>query len=110
MSKIQASTGIAQVKPEEVQRFVDLFCQDVTRVVNGNLDFATNFNAKALSVNFSAANTDVAVAHGLGRVVVGYVQTGASAAMSLYDGSKASTSSTLYLRSSATGTARILVY
>jgi hypothetical protein len=110
MSKIQASPDIAQVKPEEVQRFVDLFCNDVTQTVNGNLDFSTNFNCRVVTATFGAANTDTAVSHTLGRAVAGYFPVSKSVAMDVYSGSKASTTSIIYLKSTAAGSATLVVF
>lgn len=108
--KISASSDIDKLKAEEVQKYVALYLDQVTNLVNGNLSFADNFNAKLLTVTFSAANTDVASIHGLGRVPSGYFLVGSTAAMSIYDGASANTSSLLYLRSNATGTARLVVF
>lgn len=110
MSLIQASSSIAQVKPEEVARFVDIFFQDILRVVNGDIDFFNNVNCKIMSITFLAADTDSSVAHGLGRIPTGYIQVSSNAAMSLYDGSVPRDATTLYLRSNAVGTAGILVF
>src|SRR5882757_2772220 len=105
MSSIVVSPNIAQVKPEEVRRFVDLFCTDVARVVNGGLDFKTNFNAQTISVTFSAANSSQAFGHGLGRIPIGYIQVGSTAAMNVFDGTSKNTTGTINLQSSAAGTA-----
>jgi len=113
MSKIQASTNIETENnkdPKSVPKFVDLFFQDVVRVVNGGLDFATNFNAKTVTVPFTVANENTTVIHGLGRVPAGYLVVGLSTNMIIYDGSVAGTTSAIVLKSSAIGNARILVY
>lgn len=110
MSKVQASTDIDRVKDDEVKRFVNIALDDIVRVINGNLDFDNNFSAKTLSVTFSSANTEVAIQHGLGRVPSNYIQMQSSAATSLYNGSSANTSSTLYLKASAAATVSILVF
>ncbi len=110
MSKLTAAPDLSQVKPEDVARYADLFAQDVVDTVNGDLDFDSNFNAKEVTATFSAANTDLAIQHNLGRTPVRYIVTSATTAMSVYNGSIASTSSILYLRSSATGVATLLIY
>ncbi len=110
MSSITESTDMTQVKPEELPKFVDLFFQDVVKVVNGDLDFQTNFNCKLISVTFGSANTDVSVGHGLGRVPAGYIVTGASAATSVYNGLTGNTNSNIVLRASAPATVGLLVY
>ncbi len=110
MSSIQASTDMTQVKPEELAKFIDLFCQDVAETINGKLDFTTNFNCKLLSITFGAAATDTGVVHGLGRVPIGYIVTSASAATSVYSGSVSSSSTSLVLRASAAATVGLIVF
>lgn len=108
--KVTASTRIAQVKPEEVQRFTDIALDNIAQVINGNLSFQDNFNAKILTVTFSTANVDVASAHGLGRVPSYYICIGSTTATTLYDGSSANTASLIYLRATVATTARVLVF
>lgn len=110
MSKVTASYEFQACKPEDMPRFLTLFGEQVSRTLNNGLDFETNFNSKTVSITFSAANTDVIVAHGLGRLPVGYIVVGLSASLTVYDGVGANTTSNLVLRANATGTARLLVY
>lgn len=108
--KLTASESLQQVKPEELGRYADIFCQDVVQVVNGGLTFGDNFNAKTLSVTFPSANGTVAVIHGLGRVPAGYMVQSLTANMVIFNGTSGNTAQTLYLQASAAGTASILVY
>ncbi len=110
MSRIDASNDISQVKPEDVAQFVDVFLQQVSDAINGNLDFMTNFNCKLISVTFGAPDTNVATNHGLGRVPAGYIITGASVATSVYDGSVGNTASVINLRANVPATVGLLVY
>jgi len=110
MSSVTASSDIDRVKPEDLPRWTSICLEAIISTINGKLDFQTNFNAKTVAVTFSAPSVDTAFIHGLGRVPQGYIVVGSTAAMSVYDGSGAGTESLLYLRSSAAGTARILVY
>ncbi|MES1988817.1 MAG: hypothetical protein V4440_12475 [Pseudomonadota bacterium] len=110
MSKIQASANMSQVTPDQLQRFLDIFCSNVVDTVNGKLDFATNFNAKFLNVTFTTALTNTTAIHGLGRVPSGYIIVGLSAQMIVSDGTSQSTASAIVLQSSIAGTARLLVY
>lgn len=110
MSKVTQSMDIAQVKPEETQRFTDLALKDIAQQINGKLDFATNFNGKLLSVTFAAANTQVSVAHGLGRVPQGYIITMDDSGVKVFNGTTSNTATTLYLRASGPGTVGLLVY
>lgn len=109
--RFSASTGIDRLeKPEDAPRFTSLALAQVQQILNNGILFSDNFDAKQLSITFSTANTDTAAIHGLGRVPSGYILVGANAAMNVYDGASTSTSQVLYLKSSATGTARLLVY
>ncbi len=110
MSKVQASTSVSNVKPDEVARFTDLCLADIVNIVNGNLDFGSNINCKLLSVTFSAANVNTAVTHNLGRAPAGYIVTKSSASANVFDGTVASNSNTLYLQASAQATVGLLVY
>ena len=108
--RLTASTDIDRVKPEDLPKYVTLFLEQVSQAVNNNLTISENFSGKVLSVVFGSANTDVVVTHDLGRVPSGYIQTGQTAAMIVYDGSGQNSSSVIYLKSSAAGTARIWVF
>lgn len=110
MSKVTASTDIDNVKTEEIARYVDIALQDIVDKINGNLDFQTNFNGILVTVAFATANANTPVTHNLGRQAVGYAQQASTAAMSLYNGTSPSTSSTIYLKSSGVGTVTILIY
>lgn len=109
--KFSASTDIDRLEgEEEVKRWVAIALDQVGQILNNGLLFSDNFNAKILTVTFPVANVEVASLHGLGRVPSGYIQVGQTAATIVYDGSSANTASLLYLRASAAGTVRILVY
>lgn len=110
MSKVQASPDVATVDDKDIKKYVTLCLSDIVDKVNGKLELGVNVIGKLLSITFLAANTDVSVAHGLGRVPAGYIITGSSASMSVYNGSTANTASSLILRSSAAGTAGVYVF
>lgn len=110
MSKLTASVDFDRVKPEELAKFLAKFGDQLLQLINGNLDFATNFNCKILSVTFSAANANVATPHGLGRVPAGYFVISKSASMIVYDGTSANTLQTLNLRASAAGAVNLIVF
>ncbi len=110
MSRITSSTDMTQCKPEELAKFIDIFCQNVENVVNGRLDFQTNLDCKLISITFSAANVSASVSHGLGRVPVGYIVTSASAATSVYKSTATNTTLVLNLMASAPATVGLLVF
>lgn len=107
--RITANADVDRVKPEDFPRYVSIFLSQVTTMTSNGLNFTENFDGKTLTITFSAANVDVAGIHGLGRAPNGYIVLGTTAAMSIYDGASANTAQLIYFRSSAVGTARILV-
>jgi hypothetical protein len=109
MANITKPTSFSQIPKEKVPEYLDKFAQDVTQKVNGQLDFS-NMNVQIISVNFSTANVSQAFSHTLGRVPKGYIPHGQSFNGNIYNGTNGSTASTIYLRSSAVGTANILLY
>lgn len=111
--KIQAATNfqnVSEAQPKELPRFIDIFAQDVVNVVNGNLEFGTNVKTSLISAAFTSANTDATFNHSLGKVPTGYLVAGLSASMVVYAGSNASTNKTITLKSSAIGTASLLLF
>lgn len=93
-----------------LQKFLSLFCKDVSSILNGNVTFADNFKAQVLSVSFAAANTDKKISHTLGKIPVGYLLIGSTVAASLYTGTVAATSSVITLKSSAVANTTILLF
>lgn len=110
--RLTASTDIDRSKDniEDALKFTTLALEQIGQILNNGLFFSDNFNAKILTITFSAANVDVGSLHGLGRVPTGYQQIGQSAAAIVYDGASANSTSLLYLKSSAVAQVRILVF
>ena len=110
MSKITASPNIAQVDDSQVKRFTDQFCQNVVQVVNGKLDFASNFNAQTIQVNFTTINQTFGFPHSLGRIPVGYIRVGGSGGNGITDGNLPSTVDIIYLKATVVGVAKLLIF
>ncbi len=111
MSKITQDAGIDKIPDAKDQvRFISQFFDQLKQLLNGGLTFVDNFASKNVSVTFSAIATDTAVAHGLGRVPTGYLVIRKSASMVVYDGAAVWTASSIYLKSSATGTITVMVF
>lgn len=109
--KFTASKDVNRLESlEELRRFTAIALTQLSQIVNNGISFADNFDSAILTVTFSAANTEQAISHGLGRVPAGYICIGSAAATTLYDGSSANTSSLLYLRATVATSARILVF
>jgi hypothetical protein len=110
MSKVQASSDLSTIKPEELQKYTTLALNDIVQTVNGKLEFGPNISGRMVVVQFTAANTDTTMAHGLGKTPSGYLVIGLSASMIVYNGTVANTSTNVILRSSAIGTATLFVF
>ncbi len=108
--RLTASEKVDIIKDEaEFKRFLVAFLTEIKLAVNGNLNFVDNFGGREVSVTFTAANTNTRVDTGLRTVPTKYIVQGTTAAMSVYDGTLASQPGVIFLRSSAVGTARLLV-
>lgn len=111
MGRVQSSTRVAGLNNiNDLSKFVEICLDDIVNQLNGNVEFLKNMKLKTLSVAFTSANSDTTAIHGLGFVPNGYITYGLTASMTVYDGSAAWTSSTITLRSSAVGTARLMVF
>jgi hypothetical protein len=111
MSKFTKDPGIDKVKdPAEQARFISQIFEELRSLLNNGLSLSDNFGGKIMSVTFSAANTDTAVTHGLGRVATQYIPLRLSANMVIYDGAAAATSTSTYLKSSAAGTISLWIF
>lgn len=112
MSLIQASSDIYNLpEGKELTRYIQLFLQNVSETVNGNLEFGINLKTKVVTVVFGQANVSVAVPHGLGKVPQGYILAGKSASgVNVFDGTGKNTVNLYYLQSSSAGTAKIIFF
>ena len=110
MSRLTESTDSSQVKPEDLSSHLDKFCQQVSEIMNGGIDFKTNFNGGQVNAVFTAVNTDTAVAHGLDRIPTGYIPTSKTAAMHVYTGVTPWNKTLIYLRADVVGTSGLLIY
>lgn len=99
MSKCTASTDIDKVSDKDVSRYTEIALEELQRIVNGDLEFGANIKANIVNVNFTSANTQQAIGHGLGKVPSGYLMISSNAATQVYNGESGSSSSTIYLKS-----------
>lgn len=95
---------------EELRRFSTIFAGQVAQILNSNVSFKDNFLASTITYVFTLANTTVGLEHKLGVIPTGYIMVSTTAAMSLFDGNQANTDKILFLQSSSTGTAKVLVF
>lgn len=96
--------------PENFQRYSSKQMQDVVNILNKGIIFSDNFDGTITNVAFNSANTNTVITHNLERIPSGYLALELSAAMIIYTGSDVSNESQITLKSSAVGTAKILIF
>ena len=106
---ITESTQIDNVPAEELGQFVEKLLDNVVQVVNGNLDFQTNFNCKIVNYTFAAANTQYTVPHGLGRATNNFLVIYNNTGGIVYNGTQ-SVLNGLNLIATAVGTVTLVVF
>lgn len=98
---------------KERSQYTSIFNKSIFDILNGGISFQDNVKASILNVTFATANVDLNISHGLGVVPTGYFCVGPSANMVLYNGISgpgAWTESSITLRSSAIGYAKVLFF
>lgn len=111
MAKIPASNNLSNIKSvEDVVRYFSIFVGDVFDIVNGKIEFDSNIQSKTIDFNFTSANTNFAMIHGLGKIPKGYLLIKSNVATSIYDGSIDATEKLIYLKSSQIATTRLLIF
>lgn len=104
------NTTISNLKtPADIQRYTAISLQSIINAINGGLTFVENISGAFSTCTFSGAGEE-AIPHGLGRVPQGYLVSGRSTSITIYNGQNANTSSVLYLRSSGAGTINVFIF
>lgn len=85
---------------------------DQKLLLTRGLNFDDNFDSRRAQVTTHATpGTEFSVAHGLGKVPIGYIVYGQAAAGQIFDGATANTKDLLYLKSNVSAVQfRILVF
>lgn len=94
---------------EELIRYASQDISGIADVINGGLDF-TNFRSTTIDVTFTAADTSQQITHKLGKIPTGYLVVKKSVSMVVYDGTMDPTEQDIFLKSSAIGTARLIIF
>lgn len=94
---------------EELKQYTSQTVGQLFDLTNGRITFSENIQCKQVSVSFVTPNADTVVAHGLGYAPNGYITVDLSAAMIVYNGSFRD-STNIALKSSATGTAKLIMF
>lgn len=109
--KIKTALSVSNLKTlEELTRWVSQTLSAIIDLVNGRISMVDNMDVFEATVTFTAANAEVKVPHTLTRVPTRYEISSLTAAMSIYTGTTPFTESNIYLKSSATGVATVLIY
>lgn len=110
MSKIKTYQNLSEVTSwEELKRFASASISQIIDEINGRLTLTENVKTSLVTMEFPSA-TQIRAVHTLGRVPIGYIQVGASAAITVYDGTTANDFESIYLRSTGAGTVNVLVF
>ena len=109
MSKI-SNFDPSNTDGEEFKRIVSILLNSIVSAINGGLTFSDNFSQNTQSVTFTAANAEVVVNHNIGRIPVGYLVLGNSAAAIVYNSDTAFTTQSIFLKASAPTTATIMLF
>jgi hypothetical protein len=94
----------------DLVKFSSQMINQIMTVLSGRVGFLDNCATQLITVPFTVANTEVLSNHTLGFVPNGYLIAGKSVSMDVYDGVSLNTTNKIYLRSSAIGTAKVLVF
>lgn len=94
----------------DVIRYASNTFTAVASAINGGLSFQENIQGRFSSVEFRVANQEVSFEHSLSSLPRGFLVTGLSASMVVYNGVTENTNQVMYLRASAPGTATVFVF
>ena len=110
--KISIPQNLANISTvQDLTKYVSNTLAKVQTVLNGGVDLIENGNNAHLQFVFQKPLSDVAVAHGLGRIPRGYTQTSSNNhVLSLQNGNAPNTDTLLYLQAGSTGTVTVLVF
>ena len=111
--KLDRQNAFDKVKTlDDLISAMQIFATNVGEIVNSGIRFNQNFRCQIIEVDFTDANTDTTFSHSLNSVPTGYLALTKSAAMIIYNGSSTNffAKTTCTLRSSAIGTANIMIF
>ncbi len=95
---------------EDLNRFLSQSVKAIIEILNGRVSFIDNTDTQIVTAIFSTANRTVAIPHTLRRNPTGYITVSLSANMVIFNGDSSNTESLIYLRASAAGTAKLLLF
>ena len=109
--KITPVADLSNVKDAPTfMRFAAQLFNDIIVILNGNLEFDSNFKTQSVTVVFNATNKDMAVPHNLNKTGVKYIITSKSVACDVFTGLTPQTTSVLFLQSTQKATVTMELY
>lgn len=111
MAKITTPSDFSQIQDAPTfMRMCSQFINDLVSLINGKIEFDSNLKTQSMSVTFSAANTDLAVSHSLGKSSVKYIVTSKSKSCDVFNGLAANTTNKLYLQCTQAATVTLELF
>lgn len=108
--KVLAYTTTNLKDIETLSTYSTRLFQSIVTAVNGNLTFLENMKCRIVVVDFTAADTEVQVLHGLGIIPAGYISVWQNAAASVYATTTTWTDRSIYLKASAICQVKLLIF
>jgi hypothetical protein len=102
--------NLVNVKEESKWETLTNFLKDVYTILNKGIVVQDNFRGALLDIEFTVANEDLAIIHGLSYTPTKYIVLNRSSAFNVYDGSSSADQKFFYLRASSLGTATVLIF
>jgi hypothetical protein len=102
--------NLEQVKDENKWSALTNFLKDVYTILNKGIVLQDNFRGALLEIEFTVANEDLQIIHGLSFTPTMYFVLNRSSAFNVYDGSRSADQKYFYLRASSIGTAKVFVF
>lgn len=111
MSKVKSASDLGSLPTfEALRRWVSVYLQELSQIINGSLEFGVNIKGAFFDVSFEAANTEVRIAHGFGRIPQGYFVTNLNADVVIYNNGTLWDTTYVYLKSSGVADATLFIF
>lgn len=110
MAKLTTFTDFGRITDSaEFMRFASAAFSELQSIINGKVEFDVNIASQTQTVYFPSANVDLSITHGLERSNVKYLVAQKTGPCDIYNGSAATTNSTVALKSTAAGVTVTLI-
>lgn len=108
--KIKTPQTLANITTlDDLVKYSSQTSNDIVSVINGNIGFTDNCKTALVTVTFKGAETQ-AVDHSLGLTPAGYLISGRSTNIQVFDGAGDTTGSKISLQSTGAGVVKVLLF